>query len=99
MSFSQESNTPPEKKDVQVESLQVHIQDIYTEDSLDPVYHAKAKILNNAFQEIGMGKYQVCPVCLYSFVTAINQCSTVAFILRSWVWLVFVSPQASRFIF
>ncbi|KIM70818.1 hypothetical protein SCLCIDRAFT_100661 [Scleroderma citrinum Foug A] len=58
MSFSQESNTPPEKNDVQVEGLQVHIQDIYTEDSLDPVYHAKAKILNNAFQEIGMGKYQ-----------------------------------------
>ncbi|KDQ59857.1 hypothetical protein JAAARDRAFT_33431 [Jaapia argillacea MUCL 33604] len=33
-------------------------QDIYSEDSLDPVYQAKARILNDAFQEIGMGKYQ-----------------------------------------
>jgi hypothetical protein len=28
-------------------------------DSLDPTYIAKAKILNNALREIGMGKYQV----------------------------------------
>ncbi|KAI6017862.1 major facilitator superfamily domain-containing protein [Pisolithus marmoratus] len=27
-------------------------------ESFDPVYHAKAKILNDAIQEIGMGKYQ-----------------------------------------
>jgi hypothetical protein len=27
--------------------------------SLDPVYEAKARILNSAIQEIGMGKYQV----------------------------------------
>ncbi|KAL4064381.1 MFS general substrate transporter [Scleroderma citrinum] len=41
-------------------SLQADTQDIYTAGSLilDPVYHAKAKILNEAFQEIGMGKYQ-----------------------------------------
>ena len=32
--------------------------DIYNE-SLDPVYQAKARILNAAIQEIGMGKYQV----------------------------------------
>ena len=29
------------------------------EDSIDPVYQAKARILNHAIQEIGMGKYQV----------------------------------------
>jgi hypothetical protein len=28
-------------------------------DSLDPTYVAKAKILNDALREIGMGKYQV----------------------------------------
>ncbi|RPD62612.1 MFS general substrate transporter [Lentinus tigrinus ALCF2SS1-7] len=28
------------------------------EDAVDPVYQAKARILNAAFQEIGMGKYQ-----------------------------------------
>lgn len=34
--------------------------DVYEEDdSLDPVYHAKARVLGDAFQEIGMGKYQV----------------------------------------
>lgn len=26
---------------------------------MDPVYQAKARILNDAFQQIGMGKYQV----------------------------------------
>ena len=26
--------------------------------SLDPVYEAKARVLNTAIQEIGMGKYQ-----------------------------------------
>jgi hypothetical protein len=27
--------------------------------SVDPVYQAKARVLNQALQEIGMGKYQV----------------------------------------
>ena len=37
--------------------------DIYTVDDphgIDRVYLAKARLLNNAIQEIGMGKYQVC---------------------------------------
>ena len=29
------------------------------EAGVDPVYQAKARVLNDAFQEIGMGKYQV----------------------------------------
>lgn len=29
------------------------------ESGMDPVYQAKAKILNDAFQQIGMGRYQV----------------------------------------
>lgn len=33
--------------------------DIFTEGALDPIYQAKARILNEALQEIGMGKYQV----------------------------------------
>jgi len=45
-------------------SVQVHeaTEDIYSSDEipgLDRVYHAKARLLNNAIQEIGMGKYQV----------------------------------------
>jgi len=31
---------------------------VLEEGSLDPVYEAKAKILNKAIQDIGMGKYQ-----------------------------------------
>lgn len=48
------------KKEVDVEEivLQSATEDIYTDGSLDPVYHAKAKILNGAIQQIGMGKYQ-----------------------------------------
>lgn len=36
--------------------------DVFTEEEsgVDPVYQAKAHILNDAFQEIGMGRYQVC---------------------------------------
>jgi hypothetical protein len=34
-------------------------ENIYTDDAVDPIYQAKARILNNALQEIGMGKYQV----------------------------------------
>lgn len=35
--------------------------DIYGEEEsgVDPVYQAKARVLNDALQEIGMGKYQV----------------------------------------
>ena len=33
--------------------------DILPEGSVDPVYQAKAHVLNQAIQDIGMGKYQV----------------------------------------
>lgn len=33
--------------------------DLYEEGSIDPIYRAKAHLLSNAIQEIGMGKYQV----------------------------------------
>ena len=36
-------------------------------DSLDPIYAAKATILNNAINEIGMGKYQWQLFCLVAF--------------------------------
>lgn len=42
--------------------IQADTENVYDEhDSLDPVYAAKAKILNDSLQEIGMGKYQVRP--------------------------------------
>ncbi|KAI0065066.1 MFS general substrate transporter [Artomyces pyxidatus] len=45
--------------------IHANTEDVYTDDAVDPVYQAKAKILNDAFQEIGMGKYQ-----WYLFVVA-----------------------------
>lgn len=33
--------------------------DLFSNESVDPVYQAKARILNQAIQEIGMGRYQV----------------------------------------
>lgn len=38
--------------------FQAETQDVYDEAALDPVYQAKARILNDALQDIGMGKYQ-----------------------------------------
>ena len=41
-------------------AIHAETQDIFEDDSgVDPVYQAKARILNDAFQEIGMGRYQV----------------------------------------
>lgn len=39
----------------------IHTIDVFDEEDsgVDPVYHAKASLLNDAFQEIGMGRYQV----------------------------------------
>ena len=34
-------------------------EELHDEGSVDPVYQAKARILNQALQEIGMGRYQV----------------------------------------
>ena len=52
------------KDDKQTSNPEVYLQqaaesDIYEDGSVDPVYQAKARILNAAIQEIGMGKYQV----------------------------------------
>ena len=33
--------------------------DLYHDGYVDPVYQAKARILNRSVQDIGMGKYQV----------------------------------------
>ncbi|TFY62020.1 hypothetical protein EVG20_g6853 [Dentipellis fragilis] len=40
------------------ESQDTLTPDLYDEGSVDPVYQAKARVLNRALQEIGMGKYQ-----------------------------------------
>lgn len=47
-------------KDVEGGHILAETHDVYTEEEsgIDPVYQAKARILNDALQEIGMGKYQ-----------------------------------------
>jgi len=36
------------------------MKDLYDDDTVDPIYRAKAHLLNETLQEIGMGKYQWC---------------------------------------
>lgn len=36
----------------------IHDESIIPEGTIDPVYEAKARVLNRAIQEIGMGKFQ-----------------------------------------
>lgn len=55
-----------EKKPADVESAAVHVhvkarELLYDgeEAFVDPIYRAKDKLLTDAFQEIGMGRYQV----------------------------------------
>ncbi|KAG5643719.1 MFS sugar transporter [Asterophora parasitica] len=40
------------------DEVRVVTEDLFTDDAVDPVYQAKARILNDAIQEIGMGRYQ-----------------------------------------
>ena len=55
------SRSDEKKAEASVQAYEA-TNDIYSLDDipgLDRVYHAKARLLNNAIQEIGMGKYQV----------------------------------------
>ncbi len=51
-------------------------QDVYGEEDsgVDPIYQAKAKILNDAFQEMGMGRYQVSPPLAKAIHPGIHLC-------------------------
>jgi len=58
-----------EKSDVEVEKVKSPsvdsarsdptLVDLFSDETVDPVYQAKARILNQAIHEIGMGRYQV----------------------------------------
>ncbi|KAH7330651.1 MFS general substrate transporter [Rhizoctonia solani] len=64
--MAQENEGPPQYSDVKLQrtmtrdrvSLNAARDDILPKGSVDPVYQAKAELLNAAIQEIGMGKYQ-----------------------------------------
>ena len=44
-----------------------NLVDIFSDETVDPVYQAKAHALNQAIQRIGMGKYQVSCRINYAF--------------------------------
>ncbi|TBU44437.1 MFS general substrate transporter [Dichomitus squalens] len=50
----------PRKADIEATAIPVDTQDVFNsgESGVDPVYQAKAQLLNDAIQEVGMGKYQ-----------------------------------------
>ncbi|KAL6308820.1 MFS general substrate transporter [Sparassis latifolia] len=50
-------------------SVDVHdaTDDLFESGAIDPVYQAKARVLNRAIQEIGMGKYQWCLFAVAGF--------------------------------
>ncbi|KAF8267332.1 MFS general substrate transporter [Lactarius quietus] len=60
MTDDRASNSEKHKDDVVTTELviQADTENVFEHGSLDPVYAAKAKILNDSLQEIGMGKYQ-----------------------------------------
>jgi hypothetical protein len=60
-SFTESDGKLEKKRAASVTAIQAETENIYTDDALDPIYQAKARILNDALQEIGMGKYQVGP--------------------------------------
>ena len=43
---------------IEISSLEAAPTSVLQEGTLDPVYEAKAKVLNKAIQDIGMGRYQ-----------------------------------------
>jgi hypothetical protein len=46
----------------------VVLEDLFEDDdAVDRVYHAKARVLNQAIQEIGFGRYQVYLFCCAGF--------------------------------
>lgn len=62
----QRAESSKSKKDFDVEATILSVSshdshDMYDGDdsTVDPVYRAKIMLINDAFQEIGMGKYQV----------------------------------------
>jgi hypothetical protein len=67
------------------------VGDISSNDDLNTVYYAKTQILNDAVQEIGMGKYQVGRLSIWFTSLTIQ---LVAVVLRDWVWLASVGVTA-----
>ena len=75
------------------------MEDIYDDGSVDPVYQAKAHVLNRALQEIGMGKYQVRILMLAIRLERHGCFNLVGFICRRRFRMVFVSDRDMNCLF
>lgn len=75
--------------------IHVDTQDVYdgAESGVDPVYLAKARVLNEAIQEIGMGKYQVGCLCFPADQSI--DLPVVVLVHRRWLWMVLVSSTTA----
>lgn len=67
--------------------------ELYEEGSIDPVYQAKARLLSEAIQQIGMGKYQVGFLTCFQAMISTHCLYSVVFIFRRWLWVVCVSNK------
>lgn len=64
----------------------VHTEEILPEGSVDPIYQAKAQVLNDAIQGIGIGRYQVS--CLFTkFNKILTSIQWHLFIVTGFGWL------------
>ena len=64
--------------------------DLFEDGTVDPVYQAKARVLNAALQDIGMGKYQVREFCSQITSAYLDHTNSyvVVVICSSRVWVV-----------
>ena len=69
--------------------------DLFSDETVDCIYQAKAHVLNQAIQKIGMGKYQVSCRINYAFLTGlefVHQWYLFAVAGFGWVAYVFIVP-------
>lgn len=76
-SLKDEKKEVPAETEVEPGVFQVNTTDVFDDDSgVDPVYYAKATLLNQAVQEIGMGRYQVSFSNMIPSRSCLTCCST-----------------------
>ena len=61
--------------------------DLFSDETVDCIYQAKAHVLNQAIQKIGMGKYQVSCRINYAFFDRSGICSPVVSLCGRRLWL------------
>ena len=95
------SHSDEERSEASVQLREPTRPDIYSSSEgapgLDRVYHAKATLLNNAVQEIGVGKYQVRPQP-YSSTNSTDPSSAVVALLCRWFWMVRRQSVACKYV-